>query len=148
MAACAWTWPRGASWHLLPVEAPLPSYSSPYIHMEGQILPTSLEGNKVLHRLGAYIALAICSCHLSYKMWSRGCGYTFTQQLQGHSPYSADELALSTSFSLVGRKCRGARAKIWCLEGGRMGSDTQKRRNCYQWKVDCPGTAHIDSMYS
>ena len=115
-------WPhvhgRGTSWHLLPVGAPLPSYSRPYIHTEGQILPTSLEGNKVLHRLGVYVTLAICSCCLVFRMWSRGCGYAFTQQLQGHSTYSADELPSQHHLvSWAGNV--EARAKILSLEGGR-----------------------------
>ena len=70
MAAYARMWPRETSWHLLPIGALLPSYSSAYIHTEGRILPTSLEGNEVLHRLGVCVTLAISSCHLFFRMWA------------------------------------------------------------------------------
>lgn len=50
-------------------------------------------------------------------MWSRGCGYAFRQQLQGHSAYSADELPSEHHFvSWAGHV--EARAKILSLDRG------------------------------
>lgn len=49
-------------------------------------------------------------------MWSRGCGYTFTGQLQGLSAHSADEPLSHHSIPRAGNV--EARAKILSLERG------------------------------
>lgn len=129
-AAWAQTWPGGTFWHLLPVGAPLPSYCGPYICTEGQILLTALERNKMLCRMGVYVTLAICICHLFLKMWSRGCGYAFAQQLQGHSAYSTDELTSQHHLVLWAGNIE-ARAKIfglWKREGGQRHPEGQEQQ--------------------
>lgn len=55
---------------------------------------------------------SLCSCSLSCKMWSRGCGYTFTQQLQELIAHSTDEPPSSFN-SRVGNV--EARAKVLSL---------------------------------
>lgn len=49
-------------------------------------------------------------------MWSRGCGYAFTRQLQGLSAHSADEPPSHHSIPRAGNV--EARGKILSLERG------------------------------